>query len=194
MSGTGKFFLALFTAIAGGVISAITGICIARSCARTDDEPRGGKDTAVIVIREPIPQRERESEERESTKDIEKQRVKNVVLDWVDAWERKDFDRQMRYCTSDFFYTDDQGIYYSRDEYERHKKMLWQRYQTIRVEVVNLKVHVDGDKARVEYIQTYQGTICPGAGSSYSSEGKEVLYLRKYGERWLIYEEYFQKF
>ncbi|MEN6545519.1 MAG: protein kinase [Armatimonadia bacterium] len=111
--------------------------------------------------------------------------VEAVVERWRAAWESNDADTQAACLWSD-------GVVdrMSRERYRAWNVKENRRQPNKEVELSNLRTHVDGSKATVQFVQYYHGW---GPASNYESSANVThTYTKRNGE-WRLYRENFQK-
>ena len=108
-----------------------------------------------------------------------KQEVKDFLISWKDAWEKKDIPGYIS-CYDKKFKSRGMDL----DEWELHRRRLNDKYSTINVEISNIKIKslAAGKKARVSFTQRYKA-------DSYRDKGKKDILLVRKGKDWKIMEE-----
>ncbi|MFC1516111.1 murein L,D-transpeptidase family protein [Thermodesulfobacteriota bacterium] len=104
-------------------------------------------------------------------------RIKSLIASWRSAWESKQLDKYIAHYHPSFV-SDGKN----RNEWKAYKGRLNKRYKRISVGVSNLKVKVEGSRARAYFVQRYRS-------DQYKSDGYKRLELRKKGNTWKIYRE-----
>ena len=70
-------------------------------------------------------------------------------------------------------------------EFKDYKEELAQKYHKISIKVSKLNIEVDGNKAKVTFVQDYKS-------DKYQDYGLKTLYLQKYNQDWRIRKEIWQ--
>lgn len=133
------------------------------------------------VKEEPKPKEEKPKEEakpKEEGKPVTQQAVLDSVQGWARAWSSRDVDAYLAYYANDFKTPNGQ----SRGDWEKMRKERIRKATAIEVEVLNPKVSVDGNRATVEFKQSYR------AGGN-SMRTNKTLHLARSGDKWLITQE-----
>lgn len=106
--------------------------------------------------------------------------ITTLVESWRKAWLKADLKTYISFYDPKAR----QDKRASRSAIEKQKKQLWQSARPSKVDISNLKCRIDGDTARVTFVQTYSGT------NGLNSKGPKTLVLKKNGQgRWLIVKE-----
>lgn len=108
----------------------------------------------------------------------DQQEVRSAVEKWAKAWSDRDVKDYLAAYAEDFKTPNGE----SRSEWEKMRKERIRKPTSIQVEVLNLKVEVDGNRATVAFKQSYR------AGGNAMRTSK-TLHLRKSGGKWLITQE-----
>ncbi len=124
------------------------------------------------------PKAKDESKPKESAKPDGEQAVLDAVEGWAKAWSDRNVDAYLDYYANDFKTPNGE----SRSEWERTRKERIRKPAAIHVEVLNPKVEVDGNRATVEFKQSYR------AGGN-SMRTSKTLHLKRSGGKWLITQE-----
>jgi len=104
--------------------------------------------------------------------------VRGFIYSWIDAWEAQDTKRYISFY-ADGFVSDGMNL----DAWKRYKDRLNKKYNSINIEISDLKViMVSDDQAEVSFIQDYRA-------DGYTDRGEKSLFLIKGGEEWKIKKE-----
>lgn len=109
---------------------------------------------------------------------IADEEVKSSVLAWADAWASKSMKNYLG-AYSPGYYPDNKS---SRKQWEKERRQRILGKASISLQLENLKVQVQGDKAKATFRQHYKA-------DSFSASGLKLLELEKIGGRWLIARE-----
>lgn len=104
--------------------------------------------------------------------------VTKAIQNWADAWERKDVKAYLAFYAKDF--QTPKGMGRKDWESERHQRI--DKPGKLQVNVEDIRVSVDGEKATAKFKQRYESS------SLKSSTGKTIT-LIKSGGKWLIQQE-----
>ena len=104
--------------------------------------------------------------------------VSKALQEWAGAWSRKDVSAYLGYYASDF--QTPNGV--SRKAWEAERSQRIGKSDKLLIEVDELKVSFDGDKATVRFKQHYSSPTAKG------SVGKTIIFVKARG-RWLIQQE-----
>jgi adhesin transport system outer membrane protein len=124
------------------------------------------------------------------------------VNDWASAWRHKDFDNYMRFYADKF--TPEPPL--TRQDWEKQRKSRIVGYGKIELELSNMKVTCDGDKAQAAFDQDYSVTkyklkkakdsmgceICNAKRipvKSFADKVNKQLDFEKIGSQWQIVRE-----
>lgn len=118
------------------------------------------------------------AKEKAEFKADDQQEVKEAVEKWAKAWSDRDVRDYLAAYADDF--KTPRGE--SRSEWEKMRKERIRKPSSIQVDVLNLKVEVDGNRATAAFKQSYR------AGGNTMRTSK-TLHLRKASGRWLITQE-----
>lgn len=115
--------------------------------------------------------------------DFNKDEIKNFLLSWKEAWEKKDIAGYISCYDTNF---KSRGM--DLDAWEKHRQRLNEKYNSIDVEISNLKIQplASGEKARVSFTQRYKA-------DRYSDKGKKSILLVRKEKDWKIMEENWTK-
>jgi outer membrane protein, adhesin transport system len=128
------------------------------------------------------------------------------VNDWASAWQHKDFDNYIKFYADKF--TPEPPL--SRDEWEKQRKSRLSNPGKINLELTNMKVTCDGDKAKAEFNQDYSVTtyklkkskdsmgceVCNAkriATKGFADNVNKELQFEKNGSQWQIVRELVNK-
>lgn len=111
--------------------------------------------------------------------DFSKQGINDFLFTWKDAWENKDISGYIL-CYDNNFKSRGMDL----DAWELHRRRLNDKYDTINVEISNVKIQslAAGKKARVSFIQRYKA-------DRYRDKGKKKILLVRKDKDWKIMEE-----
>jgi len=109
---------------------------------------------------------------------IADEEVKSSVLAWAGAWASKSMKNYLGAYSPGYY----PGNKSSRKQWEKERQQRILGKASISVQLENLEVQVQGDKARASFRQHYKA-------DSFSASGLKVLELEKIGGRWLIVKE-----
>lgn len=110
----------------------------------------------------------------------EEEGIRRDVDEWLDAWRRMNAESYIAYYHPDFKYKD-----MNRSDYKDYKIRLAQKYSKIDIKVDKVDVKIEGDNAKVTFIQDY-------TSDKYHDYGLKTLVLVKYDNKWRIREEIWQ--
>lgn len=170
------------------IIGETFSIADAKQMAETAPLPESPRKDAIDAIRVALITRESDVSQ-EKNPDAEgmnapvlpeepKEGIEVFVNSWIDAWEAKDTERYISFY-SDGFVSDDMNL----DAWKRYKGRLNKRYDSINVEISDLKIAmVSDDQADVTFKQDYRA-------DSYADYGEKSLFLIKKGGEWKIKKE-----
>jgi tetratricopeptide (TPR) repeat protein len=132
----------------------------------------------VPVVKVSVEKEKPKSANREETTVDASRLVLNSVENWAKAWSARNVGGYLA-CYADDFKTPNGE---SRAEWEQGRKERIRKPASIKVEVLNPKVTIDGNRAVVGFKQSYR------AGGN-SMRTSKTLHLRKSGGKWLITQE-----
>lgn len=101
-----------------------------------------------------------------------------AVKAWAAAWSRRDINAYLGAYTTDF-----RGSASSRKTWEQERRDRIVPRKEIKVEISNLKVRMNGDKATAHFQQSYS------SGSLDVSSRKTLEFSRNANGKWLIRQE-----
>ena len=106
--------------------------------------------------------------------------VRNVIYDWIKAWQSKDLDQYMSYYSPEFYSEklDYQG-------WRKKKAILFKRPGLIFIEISNLLVFIEKKEAKVSFFQEY-------TDARLSDVGEKIIRLRNSHGTWKIVSEKWQ--
>lgn len=109
----------------------------------------------------------------------EVEKIKSFIERWRTCWENKETEEYLR-CYSDGFEVG--GM--DKRAWGKHKRLLSERYKTIKVIVINAEIDIkeEGKDAEVSFLQHYRS-------DRYSDKGLKTLLLRKEAGAWYIVSE-----
>ena len=112
-------------------------------------------------------------------KSSDRKRIKNFLLSWKNAWEKKDISGYIS-CYDKSFKSRGMDL----DGWANHRQRLNDKYDTINVDISNIKIQplASGKKARVSFTQKYKA-------DRYRDKGKKKILLVREGKDWKIMEE-----
>jgi len=112
--------------------------------------------------------------------------MEEVLFGFIDAWNKKQYHKQISYLSTDFYYIDQKGekVYYY--DYINNKKGLFKKYEWISVKVSDIKYSVNENIGVVTYYQHYDSPM-------YESKGLNKFYLRKESDQVKIFKEIFDR-
>lgn len=166
------------------IIEETFSIAEAKQVTETAPTPESPQEEAIDAIR--IALRTPESDDRQGKEGVDltaltqdpKEGVKGFINSWIDAWESKDTERYIAFY-ADGFMSDGMGL----DDWKDYKNKLNKRYNSINVDVSDLKITmVSDDQAEVSFKQNYRA-------DSYADYGEKNMFLIKKGEEWKIKKE-----
>jgi murein L,D-transpeptidase YafK len=96
---------------------------------------------------------------------------------WRSAWEQKEFERYLECYAHDF-----SSGGKNRAEWSKYKRGLFKRKSFVRIEMSDIKVDLEGDMARVTFIQNYYS-------DDYSDYGMKHMELVREENGWKISRE-----
>jgi murein L,D-transpeptidase YafK len=117
-------------------------------------------------------QKELQGTEKSVHKDI-----KNLVSKWRESWESGNM-KTYRACYAPDFQSREMNL----DAWIVHKSNVRQKSKNIRIGIDNLQVSVNGNTARVSFVQRY-------SSSALNTKGRKTLELKEIGARWKIHRE-----
>lgn len=132
---------------------------------------------AEVKAKPPVTEKEKPVEKPEPKVDSE-QAVKDAVEKWAKAWSSRDVGDYLSTYADNFKTPNGE----SRSEWESLRQERIQKPASIKVEVLNPKVEMDGNQAVVTFKQSYR------AGGN-SMRTSKTLHLQKSGGKWLITQE-----
>jgi ketosteroid isomerase-like protein len=103
--------------------------------------------------------------------------VESAVHAWAAAWSRRDISAYLGAYTPDFTTP---GKTHKAWEEDRKSRIVPKKH--IKVEVSELRISVNGDKAEAHFKQSYEG-------DSYTTSGHKTLEFVRLNGRWLIKQE-----
>ncbi len=111
--------------------------------------------------------------------DFSKDEIKDFLFSWKDAWENKDITGYISCYDKNF---KSRGM--DLNAWELHRRRLNDKYNTINVEISNIKIQslAAGKKASVSFTQKYKA-------DKYRDKGKKKIILVRKGKDWKIMEE-----
>lgn len=101
--------------------------------------------------------------------------IKGRVNEWADAWRHKDYGNYMKHYADKF--TPENGL--SRDDWAKQRKDRVARSGKINLEIANLKVVCEGDKAVATFDQDYSVTTYKLQKPKKSEDGCEVCTAKR---------------
>jgi tetratricopeptide (TPR) repeat protein len=104
--------------------------------------------------------------------------VRNAVAAWAKAWSQKDMGRYLASYSSSFTPPDKM----SRAKWESDRQIRIVSKKSIRVDINNLKIEVNGNKATASFQQIYES-------DNFKGNSHKTLEMLKQGDRWLITRE-----
>lgn len=104
-------------------------------------------------------------------------RLRNLVESWRTAWQGERLADYMAHYHSAFV---NRGR--SRDQWKAYKEALNRRYKRISVDISDLRIKLEGDRAEAYFKQRYRS-------DQFRSDGFKVLVFRQEGGQWKIYRE-----
>lgn len=128
-----------------------------------------------MAAAKPEPQKE-EAQPKQAKADYPE--VRNAVAAWAKAWSQKDMGRYLASYGSSFTPPDKM----SRAKWESDRQIRIVSKKTIRVDINNLKVEVNGNKATANFQQIYES-------DNFKGNSHKTLEMLKQGDRWLITRE-----
>ena len=103
--------------------------------------------------------------------------ITDLIGEWVDAWSSKDIRRYAACYAPDF-----QAKGMDLGEWISYKKDLNRLYDSIQVEIEDLKIDQGPEQSTVTFLQRYDS-------SGYQAVGVKRLRVKRIGEEWKIYRE-----
>jgi murein L,D-transpeptidase YafK len=103
--------------------------------------------------------------------------ITDLIAEWVDAWSSKDIRRYAACYAPDF-----QAKGMDLEEWISYKKGLNRLYDSIQVEIEDLKIEPGPEQSIATFLQRYDS-------SGYKAVGVKRLRLKRIGEAWKIYRE-----
>ena len=131
--------------------------------------------TPPVAAAKPEPKKE-EAQPKQAKADYPE--VRNAVAAWAKAWSQKDMGRYLASYGSSFTPPDKM----SRAKWESDRQIRIVSKKTIRVDINNLKVEVNGNKATANFQQIYES-------DNFKGNSHKTLEMLKQGDRWLITRE-----
>ena len=101
--------------------------------------------------------------------------IASRVNDWADAWRHKDYESYMKFYADTF--TPEAPL--SRADWEKQRKQRLSNPGKINLEIANLKVTCDGDKAKADFDQDYSVTTYKLQKPKASAEGCEICAAKR---------------
>jgi hypothetical protein len=121
--------------------------------------------------------------QRRTLLQMSKKDMEPIFSGFMEAWNNKQYRRQMSYLSSDFYYVDKRKVQ-NYDEYVADKKKFFRKYSWISVTVSNISYSFNGNEGSVTYYQHYNSPY-------YESKGTNKFYFRKrWGETKIFKEEF----
>ena len=168
-------------------IAAIAAICVVpevrQLCGLEPSEKNPNEE--IKEIHDPHPLVEKVSPDG-GFNELTKEDIKQVFTEFIDAWNKKQYLRQISYLSSDFYYIDQKNEKEDYNSYIAKKDRLFKEYDWISVSVFNSIYHIDRDIGIVTYYQHYNSP-------KYESRGVNKLYFRKEGKQTKIFKEEFDR-
>lgn len=104
--------------------------------------------------------------------------IEEFINSWIDAWEKKDTERYTTLYAAEF-----RSGGMNLDAWKRHKNKLNKRYESINIEIYNLKItRISDDQTEVSFVQEYKA-------DKYTDHGEKNMILIKRGKEWKIKKE-----
>lgn len=110
-----------------------------------------------------------------------KKRIVERVMDWAGHWEKGDIAAYSKYYSENF---SSSGM--DKDAWIDRKNHLKNLYDYIRVEIADLEVRLEKDRASVSFDQDYRS-------SGYSARGNKTLVMINEDKEWKIIQEIWKK-
>jgi len=104
--------------------------------------------------------------------------IEATIKGWAKAWSRQDVDKYLDYYAGSFKTPKGE----SRRAWEQTRRSRINSPKSITVDISNLKIESDGNRAKVRFKQNYRA-------DRISKRTDKTLILNKNGNRWLIVEE-----
>ena len=104
--------------------------------------------------------------------------IEATIKGWANAWSRQDVDNYLDYYAGNFKTPKGE----SRRAWEQTRRSRINNPESIAVDISNLKIENDGNRAKVRFKQNYRA-------GNISKRTSKTLILNKNGSRWLIVEE-----
>jgi ketosteroid isomerase-like protein len=104
--------------------------------------------------------------------------IEATIKGWAKAWSRQDVDRYLDYYAGNF--KPPKGE--SRRAWEQTRRSRINSPESITVDISNLKIENDGNRAKARFKQNYRA-------DRISKRTNKTLVLNRNGNRWLIVEE-----
>ena len=102
------------------------------------------------------------------------------VNDWADAWRHKDYESYIKFYADKFSPEPSKsGQVLSRNDWEKQRKLRLSTAGKINLEIANLKVTCDGDKAKADFDQDYSVTTYKLKKAKTGGEGCEVCSAKR---------------
>jgi hypothetical protein len=109
--------------------------------------------------------------------------IESVFKGYMESWNSKNYERNVSYLSADFCYVD-QEKKECYQEYISKKRRLFDKYDWISVDALDVKYSTEGDVGVVEYYQHYNSP-------HYESSGRNRFLFRKtYGQIKIFREEF----
>lgn len=115
--------------------------------------------------------------EQKDIKRIREEEVRNVLNTWIQSWESAEINHYSSFYDADFH---SKGM--DLNAWTSHKAKVFQKSKNIKITMDDLKISVDGDKAKATFIQNYSSSIN-------RDSGKKTMTLRKINNEWKIFSE-----
>jgi ketosteroid isomerase-like protein len=108
---------------------------------------------------------------------IHQKDVQDLVNQWLNSWQVGD-SKTYRACYADDFRSQGKNL----NSWIAHKDRVFRKSKKITIAIDDLQIAVDGDKAKVTFLQHYRSSIT-------KDSVRKTLHLKKVNDEWKIFRE-----
>ena len=103
--------------------------------------------------------------------------IKNMLDKWINSWKSGDMEAY-RSCYAPDFRSKEKDL----NAWITHKANIFKNSKDIAISINDVRIHLNGDSAKVLFIQQYSSSLI-------KSSGKKILHLKKTDNGWRIHKE-----
>ena len=134
-------------------------------------------DQAVKATKTPVVQQTKTDAVATTFSESDKDKVRQVLGDWLNAWRGQDIEKYLSHYHPDFRF---KGM--DLQDFKQYKAKLKEKYAKVNIDIKDVNILVEGGQALVTFVQDFRS-------DQYRDHGLKTLILQKNDQDWRIREE-----